>query len=105
MQIFNKTPKVTYWSNIKGFKDIIKPEPSNKYIPKWFSHNKPSKEPNRSNVKNCIGFIDYFKMGYVIPLWCDLNIIINELGQISWESPHKDFQFSFKIKIILIFKS
>lgn len=95
MLIFKRKPKVTFWSNIKDFKDISKPEPANKYIPKWFSHSKPSHIPYNSNVKNCIGFIDYFKAGYVIPLWCDLKITINELGQIGWESPHKDFQFDF----------
>lgn len=95
MLIFKRKPKVTFWSDIKNFKDIIKPEPANRYIPRWYSHNKPSNIPNASNVKNCIGFIDYFKAGYVIPLWCDLEIGINELGQISWKTPHKQFKFDF----------
>jgi len=95
MLIFKRKPKVTFWASTKGFKDIIKPEKANKYIPKWFKHAKQSEVPNNSNVKNCIGFTDYFKMGYVIPLWCDLNITINELGNIGWQSPHSYYQFDF----------
>lgn len=95
MQIFKRKPKVTFWSNTKGFKDIIKPEKANQYIPKWFKYASQSEVPNNSNVKNCIGFTDYFKMGYVIPLWCDLNITINELGNIGWQSPHSYYQFDF----------
>ena len=49
------------------------------YIPKWFKDIKASTdELSSATIKTCPGFIDYFKQGYVVSLWCDvyLNITI-----------------------------
>tara|TARA_R100000654_G_scaffold51010_2_gene77219 strand:+ start:429 stop:1163 length:735 start_codon:yes stop_codon:yes gene_type:complete len=93
--IFKKKPKVKFWSSLKNLDKIVKPLPANEFYPSWFKYSKQSPVPQWQNIKSCIGFTDYFKMGYVIPLWCDLKISINELGHIKWETPHTDYKMDF----------
>lgn len=92
--IFNKKPKVRFWSNIPDLTHLTKPEKANKYIPSWF---KKAKNPHESkaNIKLCTGLLNYFQQGYIIPLWCDLEIALDDLGNITWQSPHTAFKFDF----------
>ena len=95
MQIFKKKPKVTFWSTLKNLEKVIKPEPAIKYIPEWFRKSKNPDQKTLTNVKLCTGLIQYFSKGWIIPLWCDLKVAKNDLGEIFWETPHTEFKFSF----------
>ncbi len=57
------------------------------YLPTWWknlSKREVSFEnydtQNQRSMKHCIGFIDYFKKSYVIPMWSDLNLQIGKEG-------------------------
>ena len=50
---------------------------------------------DKSTVRRCPGIIDFFKLGYVVPLWCDLYINIKEDGTFNWRTPHKRFYFEW----------
>lgn len=66
---------VTLTPGLETFDDI-KPQPSSKFIPKWWKdipNNKGSYE-KLPNIKSCPSFPDYFSQGYIIPMWADTLI-------------------------------
>ena len=58
------------------------------FFPEWFKKmpkEYPEKFYTQSTLKKCPGFIDNFKNGFIIPLWSDLSIIINENKTYEWQ--------------------
>lgn len=50
-----------------------------KYVPEWWKKTPKLIEGKESGtVKNCIGFIDYYKKGFVMPSWFELNLTIHK---------------------------
>ena len=85
-----KDNKVIFWSVIKGLEEVIPPQPAKKYIPNWYKDLppfvskiegekvKPEEKKYQSTIKVCPVVHDWFLQGYVLPMWCDLYIEINE---------------------------
>ena len=77
-----KDNEIIFWTNAKGLPDIVPIRESKHFIPEWFKKapafpagvNKLTTLPT---VKRCPGFIDFFKMGYVLP-GCDFYLKIEE---------------------------
>ena len=87
--------KVIFWSVIKGLEEIVPLQPAKNYIPEWWK-NTPSFIPNdrplvpgrekieavekknTGTIKICPAVHEWFLQGYVIPMWCDLYLEINE---------------------------
>jgi hypothetical protein len=91
----NKKPKITWWSSIKHLEKITPVVPADKYIPQWFKQVKKNYSKSHSNVKLCPSYLKYFSLGWVMPLWCDVELSINNEGLIIWRTPNIDFQFEF----------
>ena len=80
-----KDNEIVFWCLLKGLPDIVPIRESKHFIPEWFK--KAPAFPAGSNelldlptVKRCPGFIDFFKMGYVLPAWCDFHLELGENG-------------------------
>lgn len=59
------------------------PVPAVKMFPDYVKKLNPfvdDNDPQSSTVKRCLPFIDAMSMGYIIPLWADLQIIANSDG-------------------------
>ena len=80
-----KNNEIVFWTDLKGLPDIVPIRESKHFIPEWFK-KAPSFLPESNEltamptVKRCPGFIDFFKLGYVIPAWTDLHLEITETG-------------------------
>ena len=53
--------------------------PASKFYPDWWKnleteHFDFEGMANISNMKSCVGFINNFKNGFIIPMWCDLAL-------------------------------
>ena len=85
----NRNDVYTYFPIVKA----------NKTFPDWWK-NLP-KNSNRSTMKNCVGFLDYFKNSVALRLWSDLEITLkkdpmpiwswefsDDKSQITSHSPH-----------------
>jgi hypothetical protein len=62
--------------------DTAKIQEASKFLPEWWK-KLPSKFPtvlsngiilNNTTMKKCDGFIDLYRHGMIIPMWCDLTI-------------------------------
>lgn len=67
--------------------DIV---PAKKHIPNWYKSIKSygygnlvfdSENINMHNIKSCVPFLDSLSTGYMIELWCDIHVKINDDGQ------------------------
>ena len=93
--MFFKKKQIIWWSDIPNFLDVHPILPANKYIPQWWKDIKIEETNLDNNIKLCPSFLDYFRRGWIITLWCDLILKKDNFGQISWISPYEDFKFSF----------
>jgi len=95
---------VTWVSGLETIDDI-KPQPSSKFIPKWWKDIPNNKGFNNEtqNIKMCPSFPDYFSQGYIIPMWADTLIKYDKdtgvwsmrcgrSNEFAWEF-HPDSQF------------
>jgi hypothetical protein len=85
--------------------DYAKIDYAIQYIPEWWKNTpKIHGETNRATIKNCAGFIDFYKKGIVIPSWFEFEMTIGE--EIKWEASteitlsdsHDQSQFKFFTK-------
>lgn len=71
-------PVISFVTAVEQLNEIeeCRPKPAKSYIPSWFKdipHDLPYE-----TVKVCPSFPDFFSMGYVLPMWCDLVIEYDE---------------------------
>lgn len=67
------------------------------YLPAWWK-NLPKLEvsfhnmdtANQINMKHCIGFLDYFKNSFVVPMWSDLNLMLGKEGTAEYRWQYAD---------------
>jgi hypothetical protein len=78
--MFNKEPKIEFFSTKKYLNDIeeCRPKPLSSFLPEWWSQKRIDKE--FKTVKDCPSFPQLFKNAYIIPMWSDLEVTINETG-------------------------
>jgi hypothetical protein len=68
--------------------------PAIKSVPSWFKQvpnsffNTP--EDQDHTLKSCVGFIDYYKKGFVLPLWSDLFLGIGATGTTNYRWQYSD---------------
>ena len=93
-----KSEDIIFWTDVEGLPEVESIKLSQNFIPEWFLKT-PSWLDNqmpkieRGTVKTCPGIADFFKVGYVIPLWCDLYVTVKADGTWTWHTPMDTFQF------------
>lgn len=97
MIFFKKKPVVlkcyTDRADVYNYFPVVK---ASKTIPEWFK-NLPrpkytglKKTENIRNLKECIGFTNYFAKGFMLPLWSDLALEIGEKGTDRYRYQYSD---------------
>lgn len=89
MKLFSRDPVITFSCapELKGA--IPDPIPASQATPKWFRKMSLSMDNSLgSTVKRCVPFKDAMDMGYIIPLWVDINVVND--GQVVSFSYHKE---------------
>ena len=95
-----KKNDIIFWTKEVGLPEIEPIKPSQYYIQEWFQKTPTWLEErvvkiDTPTIKACPGIADFFKLGYVIPLWCDLYIDVREDGTWTWRTKHTRFQFDW----------
>jgi hypothetical protein len=102
MSIFNffkkpKPLKTVVWSVIPGLEEIVPPTPMKDNIPSWFKNMPKDIAPlamlHPGTAKRCPSFVDYFSQGFVVKMWCDLAVTINEDRSYNVYTPEDCFRF------------
>jgi hypothetical protein len=85
-------PKIEFVSLVEGLESIeeCRPRPAKYFIPKWFK-DIPSNDP--TTVKRCPSFPEYFSMGYIMPMWTDMELKFKD-GEYNWQTPDEIFTVS-----------
>jgi len=86
-----KDNEIVFWTLIKGLPKVSPIKTSNFFIPEWFkkmplypSGHNLIPNVNKGSVKGCPGIMDFFKLGFVVPLWCDVYMeITNDTAKIN----------------------
>jgi len=89
-------PKVTFFTEVEGLIESSPIVPLMNHIPQWFKSIKPDLDISSSTIKRCPSFIDFFKKGYVVNMWCDLYMNVqktNEGIKFEWRTPDEQFKF------------
>lgn len=90
-----KPVKVDLYTDRSGVFAVAQPLDARKFLPDWWKaiptsyidQDKPLAP--RTTMKKCAGFIDLYRHGFIVPLWCDLNIKIGKKGTTEYA-----YQFS-----------
>ena len=90
--------EIVWWTNMVGLPEVEPVQLSQNFIPDWFikTHKKiPNTHPKADvgTIKNCPAMPDFFKLGYVVPLWCDLIVNVENDGKYHWKSSNKEFKW------------
>lgn len=86
--IFIKRSEVVLdcFTTLKPAFDTFKISPSSRFVPEWWKNlpnnptiiNKFVGEIPSTNMKGCVGFIDFYKNGLIMPMWQDLIVTTSE---------------------------
>ena len=93
-----KGEEIIFWSVVPGLSENVPPIKATKCIPSWWK-NTPLKREGASSktelgtIKSCPGFIDLFQYAYVIRMWCDSVIEIDDKGNYEWKTSSDLFSF------------
>lgn len=90
-------PTIEFWPIFNGLEDVEPPSPAIQCLPTWFKNMPKSVEGDNGRTetaKQCPAYIDYFSEGYVLKMWCDLRLTINQDGSYFYKSSAKEFEFS-----------
>ena len=88
-------PVIKWWSVIDGLEKVVPVVPAKEYIPDWWKRVERMIDSNiesKGTIKNCPSMPEYMTQGFVVPLWCDLHLKI-ENDKFEWQSPEKVFNF------------
>lgn len=74
--------------------NMAKIEPAIKFVPQWWK-DLPSSVGDHPHVRNgtlkkCSGFIELYKAGFIIPMWCDLAVDIGPIGSNFYRYQYSD---------------
>lgn len=101
--------KIKFNTKFKGLKETAPIQPATRFIPEWFQklplqYVEDVKAPDLkkgvpfSSTRLCPGFVEYFKRGYVIPMWSDLLIKVTRKGdEVKWFWNFSDNDYEVQI--------
>ena len=94
---WNKKPvPITFITHIPGFEKEtgLYPQPYKSFMPAWWD-SLPNKLSNgEGTIKRCAGIIDLFSQAYVLPMWMDATINLDDMQQ---ETPiFEEYRYGFQ---------
>lgn len=115
----NRKIHVDCFTNIGIYATDNPIQKASEFIPNWWKNLKATVDLKDSNgivipaptMKSCMGFIDLYRSGFIIPMWSDLYFKIennnfsyqfsSKMGSIAHHSP---FQYNYAYKHLVHFK-
>ena len=108
-KIFNfgpkKEDKIEWWTSVEGLENIAPVQTSSHFIPDWWQKtphwqddgvkedNVRNNILNKGTVRRCPAIPEFMGMGFIVPLWTDLDVTVYDDGSFQWYTPAKEFHF------------
>jgi hypothetical protein len=75
--------------------DAAKPKPAAQFYPEWWKNLKPEIPLGKelfptATMRRCMGFVDHYKHGFIVPMWADFKIRLGEVGNPYFEAACSD---------------
>jgi len=75
--------------------DAAKPKPAAQFYPDWWKDLKAELPLGKelfptATMRRCMGFVDHYKHGFIIPMWSDFRIRMGEVGNPFFEAAFSD---------------
>ena len=93
----NNDLKVEFFSSHPYLNEIpeCRPAPLSKFIPEWWSKFRPNDLGINKTIKDCPSFPEMFSSAYVVPMWADTKITVDENGNGYADVANNEFSWTF----------
>lgn len=96
-KIFQKPVVLHCYTNLAAIYNFYPIKSGTAYIPDWWKQIPKNLvlENNffpTATMKNCVGFTDFFKNSFALPLWSDVSIAIGQNGSTDYKYQFSDCQ-------------
>ena len=97
--ILKKEPKIEFWSVVDGLNDpslsFLRPQKASKFFPAWFKNvqRNVNGENETGTIKKCPVFPEFLTQGYIVPLWCDVELYYDGNGNYEWKTSSSEFRW------------
>jgi hypothetical protein len=91
LKLFKKTPLIEFYCREEDFGVLPEPYEAKKNVPEWFKKIPPTLGKDKiqpdmfgqptMTAKKCLPLLDAMTLGWIIPLWADVQIIASEDGR------------------------
>ena len=76
---------VTLFTHSEEYLQLSKPERATKFFPKWWKELAVNNANNdKVDMKNCIGFLDLYRHGIMIPAWSEIRVQVAPKGSLGY---------------------
>jgi hypothetical protein len=97
----NIDDKIIWWSTVDGLEKVEPVVRAKEALPDWWkkivkisTQDKMNNLSNKGNIANCPSFPEFMSNGFVVKLWCDLELEVEPNGKYKWKTPINAFNFS-----------
>ena len=75
--------------------DAAKPKPAPQFYPDWWKEVKTEVPLGNqmfpsATIRRCMGFVDHYKHGFIIPMWSDLRVELGAIGDNFFRAQFSD---------------
>jgi hypothetical protein len=87
--------KVEFFSSHPYLNEVpeCRPAPLSKFLPEWWSKFNSKDLGPGASIKDCPSFAQMFSSAYVVPMWADTAIIVNENKEVHVEVADNSFSW------------
>lgn len=79
-KLFKKPIVVDFYTDRVDLYNYARPVKASKTFPEWWKNlpiiSNPDPIDPRASMKGCVGFLDLYANGFVLPIWSDLNVVV-----------------------------
>ena len=75
--------------------DAAKPKPAPQFYPDWWKDLPTAVKVDTEmfpmpTVRRCMGIVDHYKHGFIIPMWTDLRVELGPIGDLAIQAACSD---------------
>jgi len=85
--IKNRKIVIDLFTNEQQVFDVAKPRIASQFFPEWWKELKiqipDTHVVPQPTMRRCMGFVDHFKHGFIVPMWSDFRVEVGVIGTLN----------------------